>query len=78
MTEAGTVTPKLAVTMIRCEVGDADRFGYIHGQWWKLEGPAHDNHKPVASTETSSFTLTEAEDTEGWQRLLAKFPREDR
>ena len=75
MTEAGKVTPNLSVALVRCEVGDPNRFGYIHGQWWKLEGPAHDNHKPVASTETTSFTLTESTD-DGWQRLLSKFPKE--
>lgn len=74
MTEAGQVTPQLAITLVRCEVGDPHRFGYIHGQWWKLEDPAHEAHKPVASGQATSFTLMETEDGQGWQRLRSMFP----
>jgi hypothetical protein len=74
MREASNDKLELAIKLVPCEVGDAQRFGFINGEWWKLEGPAHDNHKPVASTETSSFTLVEAEDGSGWQRLVSLFP----
>lgn len=75
MTEAGTVTPRLSVALVRCDVGDPNRFGYLNGAWWRLESPLHDGHAPVASGQASSFKLTEADDTNDWQRLTALFPR---
>ncbi|MEC3910090.1 hypothetical protein U5A82_06250 [Sphingobium sp. CR2-8] len=56
--------PVRAVFLIECEVDDPNRFGFLNGTWWKLEGANFE--QPATAKRTfhdamGGYTLTECD-----------------